>query len=537
MPVKRVVGVVMSVTMLGAVLGVGPDGARAAPKRAIAWGPCGQGGTSALGAALGPNPAPRRNPSPFVVECATVRVPLDHMEPLGQQISLALNRVRSSAAPAAGHLGALLVNPGGPGASGLDMARYVAATLPRDVAARYDVIGFDPRGVGASEPALRCVDPARYYAAPRPDNIPHVKAAEDVLVARAREYARACGNRWAWFLPYLTTENTARDMDVVRAALGEDKISYLGYSYGSYLGAVYATLFPQRVRRLVLDSVVDPSGVWYKANLAQDYSFDRRHKEFLAWVARNQETYRLGGSLAAVTFAWSALRGRLKAQPAGGVVGPSELDDIFAAGAYSSSLWPKIAQAFSDYVLKADTTGLVALYRSESEVDEKEENSYAVYLGIQCRDAVWPRTWDRWHTDTEKINGTASFMAWPNAVYNAPCAFWPERGGKPVRVGTGEVPPVLLLQSEDDAATPQEGAVHMRRLFPTARLVSQGGGEHGVSLAGSACADRYLAAYLRDPASLPERKAAAPDAACPAPPDPKPLTRMAAHARGPAVVR
>jgi pimeloyl-ACP methyl ester carboxylesterase len=474
---------------------------------------------------------------PLTVECATVRVPLDPLEPLGQQISLALNRVRGSASRDANHLGVLLVNPGGPGASGLGMARYVAATLPKDIAARFDVIGFDPRGVGASEPALSCVDPARYYAAPRPDNVPHVKAAEDVLIARAREYARGCGNRWAWFLPYLTTENTARDMDAIRAALGEDKISYLGYSYGTYLGAVYATLYPQRVRRLVLDSVVDPDGVWYKSNLAQDYNFDQRHKEFLSWVARNQGAYRLGSSQTAVSFAWYALRARLKAQPAGGLVGPSELDDIFTAGAYSTSLWPSLAQAFSDYVLKADTTGLVALYHSESEVDAKEENSYAVYLGIQCRDAVWPRTWDRWHADTEKVNATAPFMAWPNAVYNAPCAFWPERGGKPVQVGTGEVPPVLLLQSEHDAATPQEGAVHMRRLFPTARLISQGGGDHGVSLAGNACADRYLAAYLRDPGSLPERKATAPDATCPASPEPKPVARMAAHPRGAAAVR
>jgi pimeloyl-ACP methyl ester carboxylesterase len=531
-PVKRVVGVVAGVAMLGAVLGIGPDGARAAPGREIVWGACNQNRTSPLGTALssGPQPIPRRDPPPGAVECAQVRVPLDHSEPLGQQISLALTRVKGSASRDGNHLGVLLVNPGGPGASGRSLARYVAATLPKDVAARFDVIGFDPRGVGASEPALSCVDPTRFYAAPRPDNIPRVKSDEDVLIARARNYAQSCGNRYAWFLPYLTTENTARDMDSIRAALGEDKISYLGYSYGTYLGAVYATLFPQRVRRLVLDSVVDPAGVWYDANIAQDFSFDRRHREFLSWVARNESVYRLGHSQAAVSFAWYAMRARLHAQPAGGVVGSSELDDIYTAGGYTSRLWPKLAQAFSDYVLRADAAGLVTLFHSESEVDAKEENSYAVYLGVQCRDAVWPRSWDRWRADTASANEKAPFMAWPNAVYNLPCAFWPERGGTPVKVGTSQVPPVLLIQSVHDAATPYEGALSMRRLFPTARLLTEGGGDHGVSLAGNPCVDRHLAAYLRDTSLPPERRATrGTDATCPAQPEPRPVSRMAAR--------
>ncbi|GAA4564616.1 alpha/beta hydrolase [Planotetraspora kaengkrachanensis] len=531
MPVKRVVGVVAGVAMLGAVLGIGPDGARAAPAREIAWGPCNQNGTSPLSTALnsGTQPLPRTEPPPGTMECARVRVPLDHSEPLGQQISLALTRVRGSAGRDAGHLGVLLVNPGGPGASGRSLARYVAATLPRDVAARFDVIGFDPRGVGASEPALSCVDPERFYAAPRPDNIPRVKADEDLLVSRARAYAQGCGNRYAWFLPYLTSENTARDMDSIRAALGEDKISFLGYSYGTYLGAVYATLFPQRVRRMVLDSVVDPSGVWYDTNIAQDYSFDRRHRDFMSWVARNESVYRLGHSQAAVSFAWYAMRARLHARPAGGVVGSSELDDIFTAGGYSSRLWPRLAQAFSDYVLKGEVTGLVALFHSDSKVDAKEENSYAVYLGVQCRDAAWPRNWERWRADAQKASEKAPFMAWPNAVYNLPCAFWPERGGTPVKVGTSQVPPMLLIQSVHDAATPYAGALSMLRLFPTAHLLTEAGGDHGVSLAGNPCVDRHLAAYLRDATLPPERRAARSTAgSCPAQREPRPVTRLSA---------
>ncbi|MEZ0076876.1 alpha/beta hydrolase [Planotetraspora sp. GP83] len=560
---KRVVGLVAGVAMLSAGLVTGPDGARAVPvpgpmrgpMRGIAWGPCAQPGQAgALGgvlrplgsqparsrtftaatAGMAPVAAPGRAPVGNPVECATVRVPLDYREPLGQQITLALNRIRGTANPDGNHLGALLVNPGGPGGSGRGLAQYVAAALPRDVAARFDVIGFDPRGVGASEPSISCVDPKRFYAPPRLDNVPRGKADEDALIDRARQYAESCGNRWAWFLPYLTTENAARDMDAIRAALGEEKISYLGYSYGTYLGAVYATLFPQRVRRLVLDSVVDPEGVWYDANIAQDYAFDRRHKDFLAWVSRYDRVFHLGQTPAAASFAWYSMRSRLREKPAGGIVGPSELDDIYTTGGYSDRVWPRLAQAFSDYVLKGDTAGLVALFHGQAEIDAKEENNYAVYLGVQCRDAAWPRSWARWHADTERVQAEAPFMAWPNAVYNAPCAFWPERGGTPVKVGTAQLPPILLIQSQHDAATPYPGALHMRRLFPTARMISEDGGNHGVSLAGNPCVDRHLAAYLRDATLLPQRRAMRrADATCPAQPEPRPLVSRKARMSGP----
>ncbi|MFI7032504.1 alpha/beta hydrolase [Microbispora rosea] len=536
---KRVVGVVAGVATLVAGL-VGPEGAAAGsdrpghwgpPQRPLEWKQCPSETKSASGGLLGlgsarrvepAEPARRADRREPVQECAELRVPLDYREPYGQQITLALNRVRGTVSRDGNHLGALLVNPGGPGGEGLSLARYVAARLPKEVAARYDIIGFAPRGVAPSQPAMSCVDPARFYAAPRPDNVPKNDAEEQVLVGRAKQYAEGCGNRWAWFLPYLTTENSARDMDAVRAALGEEKISYLGYSYGTYLGAVYATLFPQRVRRLVLDSVVDPGGVWYAANIAQDHSFDRRHRDFLAWVAEHDDVYKLGATQAAVSFAWYSMRSRLRGRPAGGVVGPSELDDVFSNGAYSDRLWPYLGSAFSSYVRNGDASVLVKLFHAEAEIDAEEENSYAVYLGVECRDAAWPRSWDRWRTDTRQAHAEAPFMAWPNAVYNAPCAFWPEKGGTPVKVGTSHLPPVLLIQAERDAATPYEGAVRMRGLFPTARLLTSGGGNHGVSLAGNACVDRQLAAYLRDAALSPQRRGRrGADATCPGQPEPR----------------
>ncbi|GAA3038798.1 alpha/beta hydrolase [Streptosporangium longisporum] len=519
---KRVAGIAAGIGMLVAAVGV-PQGAAASEgqvpaaaqqRQALVWGPCRDGRAHLTGALPGARPAR--------IECATLRVPLDYDDP-SRTVGIALNRIRSRVSR--GHLGTLLVNPGGPGASGRDLAKAVVAGLPQGVVGRFDVVGFDPRGVGASDPALTCADPRTFYRAPRPDQVPDTRREEGVLLERAREYAEACGTRWGWMLPHMTTENSARDMDMIRAALGESKISFMGYSYGTYLGAVYATLFPDRLRRLVLDSVVDPRGVWYRSNLAQSIAFEDRHEDFLRWVARHHPVYRLGATHRAVSAAWYAMRERLAARPAQGVVGPSELDDIYTVGGYSDAVWPQLAKAFSAYVKRRDPVPLLGAYRKHAENDAKDENSYAVYLAVECRDAPWPRDWTRWRTDMTRANARAPFLTWPNAWYNAPCAFWPEQGGTPVQVRGGDgLPPVLLIQGERDAATPYEGALRMRELLRTSRLLTVPGGNHGVALNGNACVDRRLAAYLRD-GTLPgggRRSAGAADARCPGVPAPVP---------------
>lgn len=520
---KRIIGVVTGIVVLAAGLSTGEQvEARTAAGaesvvRPIRWGTC---------------PGETRTGAPVRMECGTLRVPLDPARPLGQQITIAVSRVRGSVSRDANHLGVLLVNPGGPGMSGLALARHVADELPPRLAARFDIIGFDPRGVGASRPAISCVRPERYYAAPRLDHVPRTAADERALLERARYYATECGNRWSWFLPYLTTENTARDIDAIRAALGEERISFLGYSYGSYLGAVYATLYPHRVKRLVLDSVVDAGGVWYRNNLAQNIAFDRRHRDFLAWVARHRNVYRLGRSAERVGFAWYAMRDRLRERPAGGVVGPSELDDLFTLGGYTSALWPELARAFSDYVHAGDTAGLLEAYRKYARNGAAEENGYAVYLGIQCRDARWPAQWSTWRADARRQYRRAPFMAWANTWYNAPCRYWPVQAGTPVRVGSDLLPPILMLQSRRDAATPYQGALRTRRLLPSARLVLVRGGEHGVSLLGNACVDRHLVAYLED-GTVPggrQRRGTGPDAVCPGVPAPTPGATTSATA-------
>lgn len=459
------------------------------------------------------------------LQCASVEVPLDHADPGGRSITLALSRVPHTAEK---YQGPLLVNPGGPGGSGLTLAGFVAASLPTEVAAQYDVIGFDPRGAGSSRPALDCAPD--HFGPVRPDPVPTTPEVERANLERARSFAEDCGRKYPDLLPHITTTEAARDLDVIRRALGAERINYLGYSYGTYLGAVYAKLFPERVRRLALDSVVDPTGVWYDANLHQDRAFNDRHRAFLAWVARHDARYRLGTDPEKVEAEWYAMRAALKEEPAGGTVGAAELEDTYVPGGYYNGYWPYLAEAFAAYADGRDAEPLIEAYEDFGAVDASGDNGYSIYTAVECRDASWPRDWRQWRKDHWEVYERAPFLTWNNAWYNAPCAFWPTGSLRPVRVVNDALPPALLFQATHDAATPYRGAVAVHHLLAGSRLVvEQGGGNHGVTLSGNDCLDEHLAAYLKD-GTVPREGRGEADAVCAALPDPKPTTSRAAPA-------
>ncbi|QJT05046.1 alpha/beta hydrolase [Streptomyces asoensis] len=456
------------------------------------------------------------------LQCASLEVPLDHAQPGGEQITLALSRVPHTAKT---YQGPLLVNPGGPGGRGLSLAGFVASALPKAVSAQYDVIGFDPRGVGKSTPALVCAP--GHFASVRPDSVPSTEAIEEANIARARSFATACAKKYARVLPYIDTVSAVRDMDAIRAAVGARRLNYFGYSYGTYLGAVYAKLYPQRVRRLVLDSIVDPTGVWYEDNLTQDLAFNDRHRALMAWIAEYDKTYRLGTDPEQVETKWYAMRAALAEKPAGGRVGASELEDTFLPGGYYNGYWPRLAEAFAAYVNRKDTAPLVAAYENFAAVDAAGDNGYSVYTSVQCRDAFWPRDWDEWRTDNWSVYAKAPFMTWNNAWYNAPCAFWPTGSVGPVNLTNGKLPPTLLFQATEDAATPYEGGATVHALLRGSSLVVEEGGQnHGITLSGNTCLDKHLAAYLTD-GTVP-RGTGGVDAVCQAQPDPKPAASKVA---------
>ncbi|MFG3530462.1 alpha/beta hydrolase [Streptomyces sp. NPDC047917] len=464
------------------------------------------------------------------LQCSSVSTPLDHDDPSGRRITLALSRIPHTSKT---FQGPLLVNPGGPGGSGLSMAGFVASSLPRSIASQYDVIGFDPRGVGKSRPALDCVP--KYFAPVRPDSVPGSPGVEQANRNRARSFAEACGRKYPDLLPYMDTVSAAKDLDVIRRATGSRQLNYFGYSYGTYLGAVYAKLFPDRVRRFVLDSNVDPDGVWYDDNISQDYAFDARHKAFAAWVAKHDSTYRLGSDPAKVEAAWYAMREAVRTRPAGGKIGPSELEDTFLPGGYYNGYWPLLAEAFASYANDGDEKALMKAYKKFGAVDAEGDNGYSVYTAVQCRDVQWPRQWNTWRGDSRRVHAKAPFFTWNNNWYNAPCADWPVEPLNPVRVSNSALPPVLLFQATDDAATPYEGGVTLhRRLRGSSLVVEQGGGNHGITLSGNDCLDTYLADYLaKGIVPRGEGGRADADAVCAKSPDPQPLTGEAASKSAP----
>jgi pimeloyl-ACP methyl ester carboxylesterase len=476
--------------------------AAASPRSALHWAPCTVSGTR--------------------MDCAMLKVPLNYRDPGGRTITLALSMVPATAPPGK-RQGVLLVNPGGPGASGRALAAAVAGGLSPSVAASYTIIGFDPRGVGASVPALHC--DRNFFSGVRPDYIPSSAAAEQAMENRAKEYAADCEKKFGWLLPYMTTEDTARDMNSIRVALHQQAISYYGFSYGTYIGEVYATLFPHRLRRMVLDSTVDPQGVWYADNISQDYAFQGRIDAFFAWVARYNGFYHLGSTAAQVQREWYAVRGRLESHPisgtAGPLIGPDEYDDTFLLGGYDDELWPGLAAALSSYARTGSAAGLIAQYKANGVQDE---NEFAVYNAVQCSDVNWPRNWATWNSDTWRVYKKAPFEAWDNAWYNAACAFWPVKGpSRPLRIQGKGLPGILMLQGTLDAATPYAGAQEAHRLLPSARMVVvQGGGNHGQSLESppDSCVQNYLNSYLATGA-LPQHPGLV-NATCPPVPDPTP---------------
>ena len=432
------------------------------------------------------------------MKCANLQVPLNYADPGGRKITLALSEVAATA-PAGQQQGDLLVNPGGPGASGRSLAAAVAQGLDPNVAADYNIIGFDPRGVGASVPALHC-EP-NFFSGVRANYIPANAAAEQALINRAKAYAAGCEQRFGWLLPYMTTADVARDLDSIRVALRQQKINYYAFSYGTYLGQVYATMFPSRVRRMVLDSTVDPQGVWYQDNIDQDYAFQGRMQAFFGWVAQYDSSYHLGSTAAQVQQAWYKARNRLAAHPISGPSGPligaDELDDTFLLGGYDNTLWPGLAQALSAYLVQNSANAMISQYEQNG---VQNENEFAVYNAVQCSDVNWPRNWAKWNSDTEQVYKTAPYQAWDNAWYNAACAFWPVKGpAQPMKIGASGLPGILMLQGTLDAATPYAGAQDAHKDLPTARMVVvQGGGNHGQSLESPAdsCVQSYLNNYL-----------------------------------------
>jgi len=282
----------------------------------VTWGTCANARLSKAGA-----------------QCGFVEVPLDYAKPKGEKIKIAVSRIKHKTSDAKKQ-GIMLVNPGGPGGSGLTLSRLGGA-VPNKGGDPYDWIGFDPRGVGSSVPTLAC--DGNYFGYNRPDYRVTKAGTSQAWLKRSAAYSASCSKAaGAKLMPHMKTIDNVRDMDSIRKALGEKQINFYGFSYGTYLGQVYATMFPKQTRRMVMDGVVDPRDVWYDANLNQDIAFDKNMDVFFDWVAGNDATYHLGTSAKAIKKQWYSMRDKLAKKPANGLflpevgVGESAADEQHA---------------------------------------------------------------------------------------------------------------------------------------------------------------------------------------------------------------
>lgn len=458
----------------------GPASAREpVPVRTIAFGPCPPG-----------VPAP---PAPDRVECGTLRVPLDHRDPDGRQLSIAVSRVPASGAPAE-RRGVLLVNPGGPGGPGLGYAVTKRAKLPERVRRAYDVIGFDPRGTGRSAPA-GCGPMGGLFDAPGADPVPRGDAAERDHLAGLRRMAGDCAAGTGQALPHLSTRETVRDMDTIRSALGAPRIAFLGVSYGSYLGAAYAHRYPHRVGAMVLDSVVGPWD-WYDFDLRQSRALLRQREVLFGWLARpdNAARFGLGDTPAAVRASYQRVRDGLAARPVDGF-GTAGFDRTVYRALGRTERWAPLGEGLRGYLRDGTVTGL----RPPAPFDGPDSRTYeAANRAVKCADGPGPDA-GRLLPDIRRLRRLDPQPVL-TGIEASVCAYWPYQPARRTPLGSRQAPPVLLIASEHDPVTPLEGARALRRLLPGSRLVTLlDDYSHGVFASrGNACVDTAAAAYLVD---------------------------------------
>jgi len=462
-------------------------------------------------------------------ECSMLTVPLDYAHPKGRKIKLAVSRLKHTSS-AADYQGVMLVNPGGPGGSGLIFSVYGEGSfVPGDADLDYDWIGFDPRGVGDSRPALSC-NP-NFFKLDRPSYVPTNDRIEGYWLHKSKSYAADCKKAdKIGLLNHVTTRDSVADMESLRKALGQSQINYYGFSYGTYLGQVYATKHPSRVRRFVWDGTVDPRRVWYAANLDQDKAFQKTFEAYFAYLAKHDDVFHLGSNADAIDRRFYRELSRLDAHPIDGV-GPDELIDVMTSAGYYVYDWVDIGKAYSALYNDGDASGIKEMYvGSNPQSTPGSDNSYAMYLATQCTDAQWPKDYDQVRLDNWRTFAEAPIFTWSNAWFNGPCNFWKGKVGPAPVYTTGKhvKSHILMIGETLDAATPFSGSLEVRRRFPTASLIEGvGGTTHAGSLSGVACTDDTIGQYLADGA-VPARKAGnVSDKKCPPVPAPDPNARVA----------
>jgi pimeloyl-ACP methyl ester carboxylesterase len=450
-------------------------------------------------------------------ECARLLVPFDYARPGGRRFSLPV--IKLAAAEPSRRIGALVVNPGGPGGSGVQYALGARSEFPSAVLARFDIVGFDPRGVAASEPALTCTTGPQLDKYLATDDMPANAAQLAEVVTQSQLYAARCAQNSAALLQYVGTQNAARDMDVLRAALGESRLSYLGKSYGTYLGAWYAQLFPHRVRALVLDGAVDPDTPSLQDDITQAEGFLVAFRSFAAWClaaagcplrsgsgVAGSGAPGPGGAAGSVDAAVARLEGlvvRANSVPLVNKLGDGQpadgamlLNGVVAA-LYSKSFWTDLKTGLADAVA-GDGTVLVELANLllERNPDGTYANLVDADTSISCLDRPWPRSLAAWQAAASAASRAAPLFGAPIVWGSLACAYWPVPSYPLPRIRAAGAPPILVVGTLRDPATPYRSAQALAGDLSSGVLLGWNGDGHTAYGEGSACVDTIVNDYL-----------------------------------------
>ena len=429
------------------------------------------------------------------VETASLEVPVDYEDPDGPTIDLFL--ARRPADDQENKIGSLLVNPGGPGFGGSDFAVFAEQVYGQPLLERFDIIGWDPRGTGLSDPAIDCIDDYdRYFASA--DVTPDDDAERQQIIDLAEELTAACEDANGDILPYIGTNNSARDMDSIRRALGEEKISYFGFSYGSELGAAWATLFPETVRAAVLDGAADPDADPLESSIQQSKGFEATLTTYLAQCSADPECAFHNGGDAEGAFdelMRSVDESPIPSEPGRPDVNLAVFRQAVVQAMYSDSFWPQLSEALAD-AQNDDGEGLLALndaYYQRSE-DGTWGNELEAFQAISCMDQIERPTVEESDADALVINQAAPRVS-PNTTGDYMCTFFPEAIDPRVEITGAGAGPIVVVGTTGDAATPLEGTRAMTAALEDGRLIVVTADQHtgyGVNECVSDLVDRYL---------------------------------------------
>ncbi|MFM7598175.1 MAG: alpha/beta hydrolase [Actinomycetota bacterium] len=427
-------------------------------------------------------------------ECAGLVVPLDYADPTGPTLTIAVSRI-----PASGdRLGAIIVNPGGPGVPGQSYAASLAWELPAALGRRYDFIGIDPRGVGDSS-AFVCMSRRDLRTWLRIDATPDTAAEERTFARIAGTFGPQCDEAAGDLLPHVSTRDTARDLDTLRRALGDDRLHFIGASYGTYLGAMYADQFPERVGHLVLDGAIDPRVDQVGLTDRQITGFDESAVRMAAWCAARGSCPVPGRTTQGVLRNINRLLEDLDTRDLPVTDGPAlrqqEAIVGIISGLYSRDSWSFTLLAIGS-ALEGDGTDLATLGRSFL---TSQPAFYSAFLAISCIDSPAPpgrsgvSRWARDRARDTRVPEISRYLAWSVL----PCSTWPvhvDDAPGPVRA-TGAAP-ILVIGTTHDPATPYAWSRSLARQLDSGALLTREGDGHTAIGTGSRCVSRAIAAYL-----------------------------------------